>query len=109
MTNSGPDGQPIEPEVFEQMADAVSTTLRGVGLHATNIRFAQDPDSGQHYILGSFMIGDLATSDRVQNPEGEQVRDEFTAISQDLVDDYIAEVQRKLQQDKAQQDEEEDE
>lgn len=97
MGSTEPSHQP-DPELFEQVAEAITDKLRGVGLHATRIQFATDPETGDKYIVASLAIGDLALSDRVQAPENLQLRDSFAEIEQEIVDQHIAEIQQEIRQ-----------
>lgn len=91
--------------IYEQVAEAISTSLRSVGLHAVNVQFGHnDGDPDNKFIVGSFLIGDLALSDRVQNPAAEGDKDEFTEISQTLLDDRIEEIRRSVQEANEQED-----
>lgn len=78
MYSSGMDDpQPFEPD--PQMEDAVRTAVerlgeraRRCGLHLGSVRVAMPPADGPALVIADFSVGDLAFSQRVLDPSGEE-------------------------------------
>lgn len=87
--------------VLRERADQLEVATRKIGLYAQNLQIgaAADPLTGEPIngvILGSFLIGDLAYSDRVQNPQAEGDADTLAAIETGLMRDRVRDLRDRM-------------
>lgn len=80
---------------LQQKGEELEVAAHKIGLHATSITMGQalDPHTGQPgqlVLMGQFQIGELAFSDRVQDPEGAAHNDEFARMQHDMTPDTEA-------------------
>lgn len=67
---------------------------RKIGLYAQamNVGTSHDPNSNEHgepVLIATFLLGDVAFSARVQDPEQAAVNDEFAKMESDVANDTL--------------------
>lgn len=95
---SEPGSHPEIPEerlaILREKSEEISAGAEKLGLYSQGMQLGAAVDSvtgenAQLMIVGTFAIGDVAFSDRVQHPDKEAVNNELAAIETDLVRDAI--------------------
>lgn len=67
-----------------KLAELIESAAGRVGLHPTSIQVGVNPDDPSTFrAVSQFMIGELAFSDRVQNPEAAAEADALTRLEVD--------------------------
>lgn len=102
MPDEQPDGLPedVPEEKLKELADVLSDKSRKIGLYSLGVGFIEDPDSeegepSQHTLVMQYQIGDIAFSPRVQDPETDQMNDEFRKIATATIDDDVEEIKKR--------------
>lgn len=87
-----------DPEQFAKIVDAIEDRARKQGLYLHGSKVAPD-QTGRHLLFMTFQTGKIAFSDRVLDPEKEQVTDEIRKMEADLVPDENAATRDELEDD----------
>lgn len=95
--------QPPQPsfELIEGTKKAVGEmedAARKLGLYLQDHQLAMDPrDPTKMIIIGQFLIGDVAWSDRVQNPQVDAETDQIKTMESDLAKQEFVELRERLE------------
>lgn len=84
-------------ENMRELHEKLDSVSRKMGLHLQSLELAETPDNehlpetlkGKMIATGLFMVGDLAFSDEVQNPEAAKMKEEFRDIVPGIDDQFI--------------------
>lgn len=91
-SNNGPS-----EEQMRDLHENLDAATRKIGLHLQSLEVAGTPDDdhlpeqlkGKLIATGLFMVGDLAFSDEVQNPEAAKMKEEFRDIVPNINDTFL--------------------
>lgn len=94
-----PPNDPNE-EYYEKLAPVIEKLqeeARKIGLYVSAAFLQPDPmtipgEKTEPRIIVTFAVGDVAFSDRVQNPEQDEVEDQFRGIEHGMVRDQVEEI-----------------
>lgn len=93
-----PDAEfdPARLEAARTATSVLEDEARKVGLYAQNVRMAVTEGAEHMVLIADFLIGDVAWSDRVQNPDMDETKDEFSKIESELTKDRFVELQEEM-------------
>jgi hypothetical protein len=101
--------QPSDEEA-QRLMEELENSARKLGLYADNLAIGVPmggpnlDDEERMVVVGQFTIGDIAWSDRVQNPQADETDMEFRKMAVDLEKDAFEakrlEIERKLKEGK---------
>lgn len=96
-----PDDEPSE-ELLSALRDAgekLGPAAQKIGLYLQGFRIAQrESDEGMKWvIIGDFLMGDVALSDRIIQPEAHDMDEQFRGIVHGAENDEFEEYRAKLQ------------
>jgi hypothetical protein len=81
-----------------EAAEKLGELAHGLGLHIqqTDFGVTEGPDGPQVVVAANFLIGELAWSDRVQNPEAEVDTDVLADLETQIMRDKAAELRERM-------------
>lgn len=93
-------GPPFElVEKAKQATSDIDDGARKIGLYLQDSHLAVDPrEPTKMVIVAQFLVGDVAFSDRVQNPVADEDLDQVKALESDLKKQEFEELRERLQQ-----------
>lgn len=94
--NELPEG--VTQEMVEALVRRVVEACEKIGLYASDT-IQVESHSGRLVVLANFQVGDIAFSQRVQNPEQDAFDDQFRAIEADSVADQAEDIRNKFKRD----------
>lgn len=83
-------------EIAQTKSNQLADRAEKIGLYAQGTRLGVTEDGEHLIIVTDFIVGDVAFSPRVQDPEQEAMDDSFSTIEAASAKDDFAEYQRKL-------------
>lgn len=95
------DGLPegVTREMLDALVSRVVEELEKIGLYADGEVHVEG--HGEHLaLIGNFRIGDIAFSQRVQNPQQDAFDDQFRAIETDNLYDQADDIRNEFKRDK---------
>lgn len=100
-----PDEQnlPFPPEKVDEKLRELQEVTRKFGLYlqgaTLGIDEKGDEETGEKYhkLYAQFLVGDIAWSSRVQDPEQDKIDNEFRSIAVGTVEDDFEEIRKKYQ------------
>lgn len=95
--NELPEG--VTQEMVNALINRVVEACEKIGLYASG-DMTVESHGGRIVLLANFQIGDIAFSQRVQNPEQDAFDDQFRAIEADSVADRADDIRNMFKKDK---------
>ena len=90
----------IPEEKFESLVDKLADDSRKIGLYVNGVALNVDEDDTpdkMHMLVMQFVIGDVAFSDRVQDPEADEFDLEFKKIEKGTIIDQMQNIREQYE------------
>jgi len=90
----------IPEEKFEALVDKFADESRKIGLYVNGVALNVDEDDipdKKHMLVMQFVIGDVAFSDRIQDPEADEFDLEFKKIEKGTIIDQMQNIREQYE------------